>query len=224
MNTATAERSLIDKDLMRTMGSSPDGKWFLYLKNKQVYAYNTADGRDVQLGGGSSFVDATDDHPYEKPIYGVAGWSKDGKSVLLNHRFDIYSVPLDGGKPVNLTGGVGDAEQIQFRLVRLDRPAGGGGRGGRGGGGFGANAPDEDEGVDLTKPLLLSAYGEWTKKSGYYTLAPGAKPTPLIYDDEVDRRRDQGRACRSRGIHAPDVQRVARLLGDEQRRSLRPRR
>ena len=48
------------------------------------------------LGGGDkiSFVDVTDDHPYELPVYGVAGWSKDGKSVILNHRFDLYSVPL----------------------------------------------------------------------------------------------------------------------------------
>ena len=37
--------------------------------------------------------------------------------------------------------------------------------------------------MDTRKPLMLSAYGEWTKKSGYYTLAPGGKPTPLIYDD-----------------------------------------
>ena len=186
VDTRTAERTPIDTKLMRTMGMSPDGKWFLYLKNKQLYAYNLDAGRSTLLGGADkiSFVDETDDHPYEKPIYGVAGWSKDGKSVLLDHRFDLYSVPLDGGKPVNLTGGVGDAQQIQFRLVRLDRP-GGGGRGGRGGGGFAAAQPDdEDQGVDLTKPLLLSAYGEWTKKSGYYTLAPGAKPTPLLYDDE----------------------------------------
>ncbi len=186
VNTETAERSLIDKDLLRTMGSSPDGAWFLYLKNKQLYAYNTAAGRSTLLGGGDkvSFVDETDDHPYEKPIYGVAGWSSDGKSVLLDHQFDLYSVPLDGGKPVNLTGGMGDAQQIQFRLVRLDR-AGGGGRGGRGGGAFGGGAADEDDGVDMTKPLLLSAYSEWTKKSGYYTLAPGGKPTPLIYGDEA---------------------------------------
>ena len=52
---------------------------------------------------------------------------------------------------------------------------------------FGGAGADDDEGVDLSKPLLLSAYGEWTKKSGYYTLAPGAKPAPLIYDDEDDR-------------------------------------
>jgi len=185
VNTDNGDRTLISTGLSRTMGSSPDGKWFLYLKDKKVYAYNTETGKSIGIGENVNFVDATDDHPYEKPIYGVAGWSKDGKSVILNHRYDLYLVPLDGGKPTNLTGGVGDAQQIRFRLVRLDRAGGGGGRGGRGGGGFGAGAGnDEDEGIDLSKPLLLSAYGDWTKKSGYYTLAPGAKPAPLIYDDE----------------------------------------
>jgi dienelactone hydrolase len=185
VSTDDGSRAPIDKGLTRTMGSSPDGKWFLYLKNKKVMAYNTETGTSTVIGSGDkiSFIDDADDHPYERPIYGVAGWSKDGKSVILDHKFDLYSVPLDGGKPVNLTGGVGDANQIRFRLVRLDRA--GGGRGGRGGGAFGGGgAADDDEGVDLSKPLLLSAYGEWTKKSGYYTMAPGAKPMPLIYDDE----------------------------------------
>src|SRR5262249_23080765 len=99
------------------------------------------------------------------------------------HQFDLYTVPLDGGKPVNLTGGVGEAEQIVFRLVRLDRAGAGGGRGGRGGGGAFGQPVEDDAGIDLSKPLTLSAYGQWTKKSGYYTLAPGGKPTPLIYDD-----------------------------------------
>ena len=184
VNTATGERTLIDRGLARTMGSSPDGKWFLYLKDKKVVAYNLETGRGTTLGGGDklSFVDEADDHPYEKPVYGVAGWSKDGRYVILNHRFDVYAVPLDGGKPVNLTGGVGDAQEIQFRIVRLDRP-GGGGRGGRGGAAFAAAQNDEDQGIDLSKPLLLSAYGEWTKKSGYYTLPPGGKPAPLVYED-----------------------------------------
>jgi len=184
VNTATGERTLIDRGLARTMGSSPDGKWFLYLKDSKVVAYNLETGRGTTLGGSEklSFVDETDDHPYEKPVYGVAGWSKDGKYVLLNHRFDVYAVPLDGGKAVNLTGGVGDAQEIQFRIVRLDRP-GGGGRGGRGGAAFAAAQNDEDQGIDLSKPLLLSAYGEWTKKSGYYTLPPGGKPAPLVFED-----------------------------------------
>src|SRR5439155_24894048 len=152
---------------MRTMGTSPHGKWFLYLRDKKAIAYDVESGKSTPLAPGMSFIDTTDDHPYEKPIWGIAGWSKDGRSVILNHRFDVWAVPLDGGKPTNLTGGVGDAQQIVFRIVRLDRAAGG--RGGRGGGGRGGGVgagDDEDAGIDLAKPLLLSAYGEWTKKSG----------------------------------------------------------
>jgi dipeptidyl aminopeptidase/acylaminoacyl peptidase len=184
VNTTSGERSLIENGVTRTMGSSPDGKYYLYLKDKHIVAYNTETGKNTILGASDKidFVDATDDHPYEKPTYGIAGWSKDGKSVIVNHRYDLYLLPVVGGKATNLTGGMGTAQQIVFRLVRLDRPSGGG-RGGRGGGG--AAADNDDQGVDLSRPLLLSASGEWTKKSGYYTLAPGGKPEPLIYDDEA---------------------------------------
>ena len=183
INTETGERTLIDKAVTRTMGISPDSKWFLYLKDKHVRAYNLESGKTQDLDDGEkiSWLDAEDDHPYEIPTYGVAGWSKDGRSVLLNHRYDIWQMPLDGGKSVNLTQGAGEAGKIRFRLVRFDRP----GRGGRGGSGgiFGTPAQD-DEGIDLTKPLVLSAYGDWTKKSGYYQLTLGKAPTPLIYADK----------------------------------------
>src|SRR5439155_6635769 len=124
------------------------GKSFLYLKDQKLFVYNLETVRTTQLASTEkiTFVDKEDDHPYEKPIYGVAGWSKDGKSVILNHKYDLWNVPLDGGKPVNLTSGVGEAQKIVFRLVRLDRA--GSGRGGRGGGGrggaFGGAGDDED--------------------------------------------------------------------------------
>jgi dipeptidyl aminopeptidase/acylaminoacyl peptidase len=185
INTETGERTLIEKSVTRTMGISPDSRWFLYLKDKHVRAFNLETGKTLDLDDGEkiSWLDAEDDHPYEIPTYGVAGWSKDGRSVLLNHRYDIWQMPLDGGKAVNLTQGAGEAGKIRFRLVRFDRPRGPGGRGG-GGGGFGGGAAQDDEGVDLTKPLTLSAYGDWTKKSGYYQVTLGKAPTPLIYTDK----------------------------------------
>lgn len=181
VNMETGERTLIDKAMTRTMGTSPDSKWFLYLKDKKTFAYNVETGAKVNLDAiaGRSFVDVGDDHPYEKPTYGTAGWSKDGKSVLLYDDFDIWQIPLEGGKAVNLTGGMGAKDQIRFRLVRFDRAGGGGGRGG----GSGA-AATEDEGVDLSHPLTLSAYGEWTKKSGYYSLEIGKAPKPMIWADK----------------------------------------
>ncbi|HUX35388.1 MAG TPA: prolyl oligopeptidase family serine peptidase [Gemmatimonadaceae bacterium] len=185
VNTATGARSLIAAKLWRTMGTSPDSKWFLYLQNTHIYAYNAAAGKSTQVDGGMNFVNTDDDHPYELPIWGLAGWSSDGHSVLVYDKYDVWQLSLDGGTPVNLTRGVGRAQQIQFRVVRLDLP-GGGGRGGRGGrGAFGAAPPVEDHGIDLAKPVTLSAYGEWTKKSGYWTLAPGQAPRPLIYEDKL---------------------------------------
>ncbi len=185
VNTETGERTLIAKKLVRTMGISPDSKWFLYLRDKHLEATNLETMKTVDLDNGEklSWVDTDDDHPYEKPVYGIAGWSKDGKSVLVYGKFDVWQLALDGSKATNLTQNVGDAQQIEFRVVRLDRV---GGRGGRGGGGaFGVGgANDDDEGIDLTKPLLLSAYGEWTKKTGYYTLTLGRAPQPLVYADK----------------------------------------
>jgi dipeptidyl aminopeptidase/acylaminoacyl peptidase len=54
-------------------------------------------------------------------------------------------------------------------------PPAGGGRGGRGGG--------AEVTVDLSKAVLLSAYGDWTKKSGYYELKDG-QTHEIVYQDK----------------------------------------
>jgi dipeptidyl aminopeptidase/acylaminoacyl peptidase len=57
--------------------------------------------------------------------------------------------PLDGGEPVNLTGGSGAAGETQFRILDLDR---------------------DEELTDLSEPLILTAYGQWTKEAGFFRL------------------------------------------------------
>ena len=148
------------------MGVSPNGEWFLYLKEGEVYAHHLESGRTTNLSAesGVDFLNQEYDIVAERPTYGVGGWSSDGESVLLYHRYDVWSVPLDGGTAVNLTAGVGDAEEIRFRIVDLD--------------------PDEDA-IDLSRPLLLSAYGEWTKRSGYYRVRAGRNPQRLIDEDRM---------------------------------------
>ncbi len=183
VNAETGERTLIDKTLSRTMGTSPDSKWFLYLKDKKVRAFNLETGKivDIDAGPAKNFLNEDDDHPYEIPVWGVGGWTKDGNSVLLYDKFDVWQLSLTGAKPVNLTAGVGRAQQIQFRVVRLDAGA----RGGRGGGGGGrGGAGGDDVGIDLSKPLLLSAYGDRTKKSGYWQVTAGQLPKQLIWADK----------------------------------------
>ena len=56
-----------------------------------------ATGKKTAIDGGRSFVNAEDDHDYEKPVYGVAGFSADGKSALLYDRYDVWALPLAGG-------------------------------------------------------------------------------------------------------------------------------
>ncbi|HET7631772.1 MAG TPA: prolyl oligopeptidase family serine peptidase [Gemmatimonadaceae bacterium] len=178
VNSATGQRTLIARHLLRTMGTSPDGRWFLYLLGGHVMAYDLQAGRTVNVDAatGRSFVNTDDDHAAEKPIWGVAGWTRDGKAVLLYDKYDIWELPLDGSRGRDLTAGAGAAQDVQFRLARL----GGGGRGGRGGFGGGSAEP-----VDLSQPQVLSAYGEWTKKSGYWQMpAGGGQPVALIWADK----------------------------------------
>ncbi|MEO8620990.1 MAG: prolyl oligopeptidase family serine peptidase, partial [bacterium] len=188
VNTSTGERTLILKNQLtgqHVFGISPAGHHFLYWKDNKYQAYDLDAGATKVLGAGStlSFVDARFDHPGPKPSYGVAGFTSDGKSVIVQNDYDLWLFPLDGtAASRNLTNGAGSKDEIRFRYVRTEptdstgAPVGppGGGRGGRGG--------RADREIDLSKPITLSAYGEYTKKAGFYQLADG-KLKKLVFDD-----------------------------------------
>ena len=164
VNTETGERLLFLKAQYRTMSMSPDSNNLLYWKDGHVWNYRLKTGDKVNLTKNSpvSFVNLESDFAGEKPAYGVSGWTKDGKSVILRHKYDLWLQPLDGKGPTNLTGGIGSENEIRFRYVRLNR---------------------EERFIDLTKQTLLSAYGQWTKKSGFYLLNKG-KLDKKIFEDK----------------------------------------
>jgi dipeptidyl aminopeptidase/acylaminoacyl peptidase len=186
VDVSTGTRTLIDKSISRTYGTSADSKWYLYLKNKQARVVNLETGVAATLDASGTplknYLNEDDDHAYEIPLWGVGGWTRDGKAVLLYDKYDIWSVPLDGSKATNVTQGVGRTQQIQFRVTRFGG-GGGGGRGGRGGRGGGGAASDSD-GVDMTQPITMSAYGDRTKKYGYWKVTPGQAPAPIIFVDK----------------------------------------
>lgn len=165
IDTATGKRQLIIKGIRQTLGVSPHSRQFLYLQNKHIWVYDFEKGTKTNLSSEAPvvFVDEEDDHPDEKPIFGLAGWTKDSKAVIINHKYDLWLLPLDGKNPTNITQGAGSREKIRFRYVKLDA---------------------EEKFINTSKPLLLSVYGEWTKKSGFYSLKIGAEPQRLIYTDK----------------------------------------
>lgn len=164
VNIETGERTLMFKAHGRTMGLAPDSRHFLYWKDGHVWDYVIESGVQVNLTQNAplSFANEEYDHPGEVPPYGVTGWTKDGSSVILRHKYDLWLQPLDGSQATNLTGGTGDRDEIQFRYIRVD---------------------PEERFIDLSKPILLSASGRWTKKSGFFLLRRG-KLTELVYDDK----------------------------------------
>ena len=175
VNTSTGERTLIAKGQLtgrHLLGITPHGRHFLFWKDNQIQAYDFQAGTTKALGDGKvSFVDLEYDHPGTKPSYGIAGYPSDGQAVVAEDRYDLWLVPFDGSAPKNLTNGVGAKSEVRFRVLRpvpadptLPRSVGPRGT------------------IDLSKPITLSAYGEWTKKSGYYELA-GGQLKELIYED-----------------------------------------
>ncbi len=202
VNMKTGERTLMFKAQGSTLGFSPDSKHFLYWKDGQVWDYilETGENKNLTQRAATSFVDKEYDHPGTKPSYGIAGYSKDGRGVILNHNYDLYFQPFDGSPAVNLTGGIGTKEEIRFRYQPLAGEADvvavtredddqlfddeseqiDADRQGFGGAGRG----QLERMIDLSKPVLLTAYGEWTKKAGYYELN-GKELTKLVYDDKA---------------------------------------
>jgi len=163
IDTGTGEKKLIGKKIGRSMGISPLGNHFMFFKNRNFFVFdfdnklltNITEGLDV------SFYDEEEDHPYENPSYGVAGWSKDGKNVFLNHKYDIWSVSLDGSGGYNMLDAYGSENEIRFNIFQLG----------------------SDPLINLKEDVYLSAYGEWTKKSGYFMLNDGKEPHEMIFED-----------------------------------------
>ena len=164
----TGERRLALKKCRWFYTASPDGTHFLYYQDGHFHTYDMASGKTYNITKDvpTSFINTEDDHNVvDPPISPRAyGWTKDGTSLLLYDNWDVWQVPVHGGKGINLTVN-GKKDQIRYRQrFRLD--------------------PDE-KGIDLTQPLYLSPYGEWTKKSGIARIDKGKPGVKMIFWDDV---------------------------------------
>lgn len=162
VNVATGERKLIQKKVPGGGGGgfgfgggvgvafSPDNSRYAYYDTGDWKTYAFASGAIATLTAGvpGKFWDTEDDHNQIKPPIpgGLLGWSKDGASVIVRDNWDLWRLPATGHGALNLTGN-GQRDQIRYqnRLVFDPRDRGG---------------------IDLSLPLYLETYGEWTKQEG----------------------------------------------------------
>lgn len=180
----TGERTKLKENINdRYVRSGSSGKYLLFLEDNHYWTVDLATHKitNITKNAPISFINVESDstakiYPdlLQKPPFGVAGWTESDASVLLYDRYDLWQVAADGSKVQRLTEGAD--EQIRHRLIRLDQVGGMRGRG------RGFSSPEKW--IDLSKPLYLSLYGEWTKKSGYGRLMPDGGVNRLIWLDQ----------------------------------------
>jgi dipeptidyl aminopeptidase/acylaminoacyl peptidase len=184
VNVATGERKLIQKKVPGGGGGgfggaavnafAPDNSKYAYYDTGdwKVYDFATGTTKTVTVGVNNKFWDDEDDHNQVKPGIGGAllGWSKDASSIIVRDNWDLWRLPVNG-TAVNLTAnGRSGKTRYQQRLVFDTR---------------------DRNGIDLTQPMFVETYGEYSKKEGLVRIDPlkGGVTQVALDSMKVDYRR-----------------------------------
>ena len=161
--TTGARRKIAEKSLGAATWS-PEGRYLLSFDGKDWNTVSVPDGKKVNLTAnlGVKFFNEDTDTPSIPGAYGTAGWTKDGKSVLVYDRYDVWRIAPDGTGAKNITAGYGRGHDIRLHYVRTETDS-------------------RERWLDPANPLLLSGENLKTYESGFFrgSLA-GAEPKQLI--------------------------------------------
>ena len=93
-DTVAGTRKQLAKKVRGPYTWSPSGRFLLAFDGKDWNTISVPDGKmtNVTSGLSSKFWNEDDDHPDTPPSYGSAGWTQDGKYVLLYDHYDIWRV------------------------------------------------------------------------------------------------------------------------------------
>mgnify|MGYP000629465408 CR=1 FL=1 len=133
---------------------SPSGDHAVFYADRHWHALNAKDGAvsNLTLSLGVPFHDEQDDTPDPPTGYGSAGWTKDSASFLVNDRFDVWQLFLDGSPAKNLTEGSGRRGKMVYRVEGTEP----------------VDEDDEERGIDPGKPLTLRGEHDLTRETGFY--------------------------------------------------------
>jgi dipeptidyl aminopeptidase/acylaminoacyl peptidase len=163
VDPSTGTRRQVATKISGNAQISTGGKFIIWFDTAAWYTYNVATGKTTNITAAAPsvhFEQETNSTPSVPNAWGIAGWTRDDRSVLVNDRFDIWELDPTGTKPpVVLTDSLGRRENMTLRLLNLGR--------------------DEDERfIDVSETAWLSAFDEDTKASGFYRAKLDARRRP----------------------------------------------
>jgi dipeptidyl aminopeptidase/acylaminoacyl peptidase len=162
VDVTTGERTPVMQRVQHQYGPSPaTGRYLLYVRDGHYWTYDTQTRSHTNITKDlpTSFINVDVDLTIrDKPPFGTGGWTTGDRSVVLYDKYDMWEVRPDGTRGVNLTNGA--ADRVRHRRIWLD--------------------PD-DRIIDMSKPVYVTLYGEWTKQFGYGRVRPGSGAERLVF-------------------------------------------
>ena len=156
----TGKQSKVLSKIAGRVDLSPDAE-FVYGYHRTDttwFTYSIAENRYKELTRGQLFYNERHDSPSPPAPYGAAGWTKQGKQLLLYDRYDIWAFNPNTGASERLTRG--RENRKVYRYIRLD---------------------EEESFIDTQERWLLSVFNEADKSSGYAAYDFNRKRlTPLL--------------------------------------------
>lgn len=148
---------------------SPAGKYITLFNPEDGHWYSmnmaTRTMKNLTKGMSVKFSNELHDSPSLAGSYGSAGWSDNDEAFYINDRYDIWKFDPAGNRaPEMVTKGEGRKNRTRYRYARLDREA---------------------RTIDTSAPVIVSAFHDWTKASGYARVdfSRGSTPAVIVMED-----------------------------------------
>ncbi len=166
INLEDGSKETIEEGNLWGYSWSSTGRYMAQYDQPHWYVYDIASKskRNLTKDLDVAFWNTDDDRTDVKGSWGRALWTKDDEGVIIYDKYDMWYFPVGKeGAPVNMTKGLGRANNDRYRYYSMDR---------------------EEEYIDLKKPMMLSFFDNDTKASGYFELKFGKDLKELVKLDK----------------------------------------
>ena len=121
VDTETGDRRQIKEMLRASARLSPNGKYLTWFVEDNYYVHDIANRITTNITENLDVNFYQEDHDTPDPAggYGIAGWTDDDETILLNDKYDIWEMEPDGSNARRITEGFGRENDLSFRITRI---------------------------------------------------------------------------------------------------------